>query len=78
VWPLRRLDRLLQGRKGYVVYNTLGIHEYATAAETTITSGTHRVRMEFAYDGGGPAKGGDVTVYHDGKAVGSGSRTPIR
>ena len=28
--------------------------------------------MEFAYDGGGPAKGGDVTLYYDGKAVGSG------
>ena len=28
--------------------------------------------MEFAYDGGGLAKGGDVTLYHDGKAVGTG------
>ena len=28
--------------------------------------GTHQVRMEFAYDGGGVGKGGTVTVYLDG------------
>ena len=28
--------------------------------------------MEFAYDGGGLAKGGTVTLYIDGKAVGNG------
>ena len=28
--------------------------------------------MEFAYDGGGLAKGGDVTLYYDGDAVGTG------
>lgn len=28
--------------------------------------------MEFAYDGGGLAKGGNVTVYLDGKKVGEG------
>jgi len=28
--------------------------------------------MEFAYDGGGLGKGGTVTLYIDGKAVGSG------
>ena len=28
--------------------------------------------MEFNYDGGGLAKGGDVTLYFDGKAVGKG------
>jgi arylsulfatase len=54
------------------VYNTLGIHDYPTAADTPIPAGTHQVRMEFAYDGGGLAKGGDVTLYYDGKAVGTG------
>jgi arylsulfatase len=54
------------------VYNVLGIHEFATEAATPIPAGTHQVRMEFAYDGGGPAKGGDVTLYYDGEAVGSG------
>ena len=28
--------------------------------------------MEFKYDGGGLAKGGDVTLYYDGKPVGTG------
>ena len=37
-----------------------------------IPAGAHQVRMEFAYDGGGLAKGGGVTLYYDGEAVGSG------
>jgi hypothetical protein len=30
------------------------------------------VRMEFGYDGGGPGKGGTVTLYLDGDQVGEG------
>ena len=37
--------------------------------------GTHQVRMEFAYDGGGLAKGGTVTLYVDGD---EGRRGPRR
>jgi len=48
------------------VYNVLGIQEFATEADTPIAEGTHQVRMEFGYDGGGLAKGGDVTLYYDG------------
>ncbi|QMW67815.1 arylsulfatase [Mumia sp. ZJ1417] len=54
------------------VYNVLGIHEFATVADAPIPSGRHQVRIEFAYDGGGLAKGGDVTLFHDGDQVGSG------
>ncbi len=54
------------------VYNALGIDEYPTTADTPIAAGKHQVRMEFAYDGGGLAKGGDVTLYYDGQPVGSG------
>ncbi len=54
------------------VYNVLGIHEFPVAAATPIPAGHHQVRMEFAYDGGGLAKGGDVTLYHDGTEVGRG------
>jgi arylsulfatase len=54
------------------VYNVLSIHEFATEADTPIPPGTHQVRMEFAYDGGGLAKGGDVTLFYDGTAVGTG------
>jgi arylsulfatase len=54
------------------VYNVLGIQHFTIAADRPIPAGTHQVRMEFAYDGGGLAKGGDVTLYYDGEAVGSG------
>ena len=54
------------------VYNVLGIQEFATEADVPIEAGTHQVRMEFAYDGGGLAKGGDVSLYYDGTKVGVG------
>ena len=54
------------------VYNVLGIQHFTIAADRPIPEGTHQVRMEFAYDGGGLAKGGDVTLYYDGEAVGTG------
>jgi arylsulfatase A-like enzyme len=54
------------------VYNVLGIQEFATVADEAIPAGSHQVRVEFAYDGGGLAKGGAVTLYHDGTLVGSG------
>jgi arylsulfatase len=53
-------------------YNVLGIHEFPTEATELIPQGKHQVRMEFAYDGGGLAKGGNVTLYYDGKEVGKG------
>jgi arylsulfatase len=58
--------------KAKFVYNLLGIQEFATEANAPIPAGKHQVRMEFAYDGGGLAKGGDVTLYYDGTAVGNG------
>ncbi|MGN7800450.1 arylsulfatase [Leifsonia sp. 22587] len=54
------------------VYNVLGIHEFRIVASKALEQGRHQVRMEFAYDGGGLAKGGDVTLYYDGDEVGSG------
>ena len=60
-----------EGRAAFV-YNVLGIQQFATEAETAIPDGTHQVRMEFAYDGGGLGKGGAVTLYYDGEQVGEG------
>jgi arylsulfatase A-like enzyme len=54
------------------VYNLLGLRQFAIEAEQAISEGTHQIRMEFAYDGGGLAKGGDVTLYYDGAQVGAG------
>ncbi|MGZ0712738.1 arylsulfatase (plasmid) [Coraliomargarita sp. W4R53] len=61
-----------EGGAAKFVYNTLGIQHFATTADSRIPEGKHQVRIEFAYDGGGPAKGGDVTLYYDGDEVGKG------
>ena len=58
--------------KAKFTYNVLGIHEFPTEATEPIPQGRHQVRMEFVYDGGGLAKGGNVTLYYDGKEVGKG------
>jgi arylsulfatase A-like enzyme len=58
------------GRLAYV-YNFLGLESYVVTSEETIPAGKHQVRMEFAYDGGGLGKGGTVTLYIDGRPVGS-------
>ena len=61
-----------KGGKAKFVYNVLGIHQFPVEAERPIPTGNHQIRMEFAYDGGGLAKGGDVTLYYDGEPVGTG------
>src|SRR5207342_1842442 len=53
-------------------YNVLGLRTFSAEADAPIPAGNHQVRMEFAYDGGGLAKGGDVTLYYDGAVVGTG------
>jgi hypothetical protein len=59
------------GRAAFV-YNVLGIQEFIVEATEEIPSGSHQVRAEFAYDGGGLAKGGEVTIFYDGNPVGTG------
>jgi hypothetical protein len=54
------------------VYNLLGMSEFITGATRPIPAGEHQVRMEFAYDGGGLGKGGNVTLYYDGDKAGEG------
>ncbi|HNS03975.1 MAG TPA: arylsulfatase [Anaerolineae bacterium] len=54
------------------LYNVLGIYHFPVEATSSLPAGQHQVRAEFAYDGGGLGKGGDVTLYVDGQAVGSG------
>jgi arylsulfatase len=53
-------------------YNLGGLKWFYAEADRAIPSGTHQVRMEFAYDGGGLAKGGDVTLFIDGQQAGKG------
>ena len=53
-------------------YNFLGIKLFFAESTQPIPVGTHQVRMEFAYDGGGLAKGGLVSLFVDGKKDGEG------
>ncbi len=66
------LSLYFKGGKAKFAYNLLGLKIFTTEANQTIPPGTHQVRMEFAYDGGGLGKGGAVTLYYDGKKVGEG------
>jgi hypothetical protein len=60
-----------EGKPTYC-YNLLGLHRFKVQGDAELAPGTHQVRMEFAYDGGGLAKGGTVTLYVDGGQVGEG------
>ncbi|MGD9736410.1 MAG: arylsulfatase [Solirubrobacterales bacterium] len=62
---------LLEGRPVYC-YNLFGMRRFKVAAEEQLPPGEHQVRMEFAYDGGGLAKGGAATLYLDGRELASG------
>ena len=53
-------------------YNFFGLETFTIEAGQPIPAGKHQVRMEFAYDGGGLGKGGNVSLYYDGKKVGEG------
>ncbi|HEY1687797.1 MAG TPA: arylsulfatase [Solirubrobacteraceae bacterium] len=59
------------GRPKYC-YNFFGLERYYVEGTEAIPPGTHQLRMEFAYDGGGAGKGGTVTLYLDGHTVGGG------
>jgi arylsulfatase len=60
-----------EGRPVYC-YNLLGLQHFKIEGDSSLPAGTHQVRMEFAYDGGGLAKGGTVSLYVDGDNVGEG------
>jgi arylsulfatase len=66
-WSLYAKDGCLR-----YCYNFLGINRTIIAGASPIPAGTRQVRMEFKYDGGGLAKGGDVTLYLDGTKDGEG------
>jgi arylsulfatase len=63
---------LHEGRLAYC-YNTFGLELHKIYSDSEVPAGEHQVRMEFDYEGGGLGKGGSVSLYVDGKVVGSGS-----
>jgi arylsulfatase len=60
-----------RGRPRYH-YNFCDLRRFTVEGTAAVPPGTHQVRMEFAYDGGGVGKGGIATLYIDGKPVGTG------
>jgi arylsulfatase A-like enzyme len=61
-----------KGGKLTYCYNCFGWKSFIVRSDAPIPAGDHQVRMEFAYDGGGLGKGGNVTLYFDGKKAGEG------
>jgi arylsulfatase A-like enzyme len=53
-------------------YNLLGLQRFTIAGNAQLPAGSHQVRAEFAYDGGGLGKGGNLTLYLDGQPAGYG------
>ena len=48
------------------------MERYTVSASEKLKPGSHEVKFDFAYDGGGIGKGGKGTLYIDGKQVGQG------
>jgi arylsulfatase A-like enzyme len=61
-----------KGGKPKYAYNLLGLQRFTIEGDEALSPGTHQVRMEFDYDGGGLGKGGTVRLYTDGNQVGEG------
>jgi arylsulfatase len=57
------------GRLKYC-YNVVGREYFYVESADKLPPGRHQVRLDFAYDGGGLAKGGKVTLSVDGKKAG--------
>jgi arylsulfatase len=53
-------------------YNLLGVKLFYAETKKPLLAGQHQLRMEFKYDGGGLAKGGNALLYVDGEKVGEG------
>ena len=64
----------LYAKAGKPIYhcNFYGVNHDTITGTSEIPPGTHQIRTEFKYDGGGLAKGGDVTLYIDGQEAGKG------
>jgi arylsulfatase len=59
------------GVPGYA-YNFLGLEQTSIVADKPLAPGKATVKFDFAYDGGGPGKGGMGTLYVNGEKVAEG------
>jgi len=53
-------------------YNFLGLQRFSVASAKKLSPGKHTIVFDFAYDGGGPSKGGKGTLLVDGEKAGEG------
>ncbi|MHC1767270.1 MAG: arylsulfatase [Verrucomicrobiia bacterium] len=53
-------------------YNFLGLKSTTIAGSQPLVAGPHTLRFDFAYNGGGPGKGGRGTLFVDNKKVAEG------
>lgn len=53
-------------------YNFLGLQRFTIAGKEKLAPGKATIKFDFAYDGGGLAKGGTGTLYVNGKQVAKG------
>jgi hypothetical protein len=53
-------------------YNFLGLQRFTIAAKEKLKPGKSTIRFEFAYDGGGLAKGGTGTIFVNDKKMAEG------
>ena len=53
-------------------YNGAGIQLTCIDGQTPIPAGSHQLRVEFVYDGGGLGKGGAISLFLDGQKDGEG------
>jgi len=53
-------------------YNFLGLQHTSVASSRKLAAGKSELRLQFDYDGGGPAKGGMATLFINGEKVGEG------
>jgi arylsulfatase A-like enzyme len=53
-------------------YNLLGMQQFPVVATEKLAAGKHVIRLEFAYDGPGLAKGGTATLFVNDKQVAEG------
>ncbi|MDA0650571.1 MAG: arylsulfatase [Proteobacteria bacterium] len=62
----------MDGGKPAYTYNWFGLEKYTIASDEALPAGSAEVKVEFAYDGGGPGKGGLATLYVNGEKVSEG------
>jgi arylsulfatase A-like enzyme len=70
-WSLYMKD----GVAGYD-YNFLGLQRTSITSTKKLAPGAAQVRLQFDYDGGGPAKGGNASLFVNGEKVAEG-RIPV-